>query len=104
MNFVANLLRSRQHDPTLLWQPFTDEDVVRVWNGGYPTRFADPFEQAVRTPWLPDDLGTSPGDREGPDDGLDARPARRAPPDRRPAPGRGRWGDEIQYGWRTRSR
>ena len=56
MNFVANLLRSRQHDPTLLWQPFTDKDVVRVWNGGYPTRFADPFEQAVRTPWLPDDL------------------------------------------------
>ena len=66
MNFVSNLLRSRQQDPTLLWQPFTDEDVVRVWSGHYPTRFADPFEQAVRRPWLPDDLGTSPGDDGGP--------------------------------------
>ena len=28
----------------------------------YPSRMADPFEQAVRRPWLPDDLGTSPGD------------------------------------------
>jgi hypothetical protein len=62
MNFVANLLRSRQQDPTLFWQPFTDEDVVRVWNGGYPSRMADPFEQAVRMPWLPDELGNSPGD------------------------------------------
>jgi hypothetical protein len=66
MNFVSNLLRSRQQDPTLFWQPFTDEDVVRVWNGGYPSRLADPFEHAVRTPWLPDELGTSPGDDGGP--------------------------------------
>ena len=65
MNFVANLLRSRQQDPTLLWQPFTDEDVVRLWHDQYPLRIADPFEQAVRTPWLPDDLGTSPGDDGG---------------------------------------
>jgi hypothetical protein len=67
MNFVANLLRSRQQDPTLFWQPFTDEDVLRVWSGRYPTRMADPFEQALRMPWLPDELGrTSPGDDEGP--------------------------------------
>jgi hypothetical protein len=67
MNFVANLLRSRQHDPTLFWQPFTDEDVVRVWSGRYPMRFADPFEQAVRRPWLPKDLGASPGDEGVPE-------------------------------------
>ncbi len=51
--------------PTLFWQPFTDEDVVRVWNDRLSLRIADPFEQAVRTPWLPDDLGTSPGDDGG---------------------------------------
>jgi hypothetical protein len=50
LNFVANLLRSRQQEPSLFWQPFTDEDVVRVWNGSYPSRIADPFEQAVRSP------------------------------------------------------
>ena len=67
MNFVANLLRSRQQDPTLFWQPFTDEDVLRVWSGRYPTRMADPFEQALRMPWLPDELGrTSPGDEGTP--------------------------------------
>jgi len=56
MNFVANLLRSRQQDSTLFWQPFTDEDVGRLWQGAYPARIADPFEQAVRTPSFPDDL------------------------------------------------
>lgn len=61
LNFVANLLRSRQQDPTLFWQPFTDEDVVRVWHCRYPARMADPFEQAVRTPWLPDEVGRGLG-------------------------------------------
>jgi hypothetical protein len=66
LNFVSNLLRSRQQDPTLFWQPFTDEDVVRVWSGRYPVRLADPFEHAVRTPWLPDEIGTSLGDEGAP--------------------------------------
>jgi hypothetical protein len=62
MNFVANLLRSRQQDATLFWQPFTDEDVERVWNARYPARIADPFEQSVRTPWYPNEMGVGPGD------------------------------------------
>jgi len=56
MNFATNLIRSRQQDATLFWQPFTDEDVARVWNGQYPSRIADPFEQAVRSPSFPTDL------------------------------------------------
>lgn len=56
MNFVANLLRSRQQDSTLFWQPFTDEDVERVWCGQYPAKIADPFEQAVRSPAFPPDM------------------------------------------------
>ena len=56
MNFVANLLRSRQQDSTLFWQPFTDEDVEKIWCGQYPARIADPFEQAVRSPAFPPDM------------------------------------------------
>ena len=52
MNFSVNLLRSRQQDSTLFWRPYTDEDVARVWSGQYPSRVADPFEQAIRSPSL----------------------------------------------------
>ncbi len=55
MNFVSNLLRSRQQDASLFWQPFTDEDVDRVWRGLYPGRNGDPFESAVRSPSFPTD-------------------------------------------------
>jgi hypothetical protein len=50
LNFVANLLRSRQQDASILWQPFSEEDIDRVWNGQRPSRLSDPYEQAVRTP------------------------------------------------------
>jgi hypothetical protein len=50
MNFAANLLRSRQQDSSLFWQPFVEEDMARLWNGQYPTRRLEPFEQAVRSP------------------------------------------------------
>lgn len=56
LNFAANLIRSRQQDPTLFWQPYTEEDVARVWDGQYPARIADPFEQAVRVPSFPIDM------------------------------------------------
>jgi hypothetical protein len=59
MNFVANLLRSRQQDASLFWQPFTEEDVDNVWRGAYPKRIGDPYEQAVRSPSFPiDEDGT----------------------------------------------
>jgi len=56
LNFAANLIRSRQQEPSLFWQPFSDEDVTRVWNGLYPSRLVDPFEQAVRSPSLAGDV------------------------------------------------
>jgi hypothetical protein len=55
MNFVSNLLRSRQQDASLFWQPFTEEDVDNVWRGVYPKRIGDPYEQAVRSPSFPID-------------------------------------------------
>ena len=56
LNFAVNLLRSRQQEASLFWQPFTDEDVTRVWHGLYPSRVVDPFEQAVRSPSLAGDV------------------------------------------------
>ena len=57
MNFAANMLRSRFCEPSLHWQPFTDEDVTKIWDGHYPSRIGDPYEQAVRSPYYPDQLG-----------------------------------------------
>jgi hypothetical protein len=81
MNFVANLLRSRQQDSTLFWQPFTDEDVGRLWSGAYPARIADPFEQAVRTPGFPTDMRPEDLDPSNADCVLhfEVQPVERAP-------------------------
>jgi hypothetical protein len=60
MNFAANMLRSRFSEPSLHWQPFTDEDIAKIWDGHYPSRIGDPYEQAVRTPYYPGELGSDP--------------------------------------------
>ena len=50
MNFAVNLLRSRQQDTTLFWQPYNDEDLKRIQDGEVPIRTADPFEHQVVVP------------------------------------------------------
>ncbi len=60
LNFVANLFRSRHSEPSLFWQPFTDEDIAKIWDGRYPSRIGDAYEQAVRAPYFPDRLGADP--------------------------------------------
>jgi hypothetical protein len=60
LNFVANLMRSRHDDPSLFWQAFTNEDEDLIWRNRYPSRVVDPFEQAIRSPWFPEELGHDP--------------------------------------------
>lgn len=52
LNYVSNLLRSRQQDRSLFWQPYDDEDRDRIKRGRLPHRTGDPFEQLVVNPTL----------------------------------------------------
>ena len=92
----------------MFWQPFTDEDVAKIWEGRYPSRIGDPYEQAVRGPYFPGRLGDNPeGSRttarlRSHEHRLDTPALGRPAPDRRPATRCGAKGEPP--GWRPSSR
>ncbi len=77
LNWALTLLRSRQHDETLFWRPYSTRDAERIVAGELPERTGDPsaldiqppledqmFNTLVNAPFLPKD------DREGGAKGL----------------------------------
>ena len=50
MNWGVTLFRSRQHDRTLFWPPYSHDDQCRIVNGQLPVRPADPSSLDVIAP------------------------------------------------------
>ena len=50
MNWAVSLLRSRQHDPTLFWSPYSDADGGRIYSSHLPERVADPSNYEIIAP------------------------------------------------------
>ena len=64
MNWAFTLLRSRQCDASLFWQPYSHADETRILNGELPTRLGDPAEFEVLPP-LDRDLAANGGGEGG---------------------------------------
>jgi hypothetical protein len=50
MNWAVTLLRTRQHDDTLFWRPYSKRDAERIFNGDLPLRSGDPSALEVQPP------------------------------------------------------
>lgn len=50
MNWVASMMRSRQQDETLFWQPYSEADQERIMVGQLPLRAGDPSALRVQPP------------------------------------------------------
>ena len=50
MNWAVTMLRTRQHDMSLFWCPYSAEDQLRIVNGELPKRVGDPTEYEVQAP------------------------------------------------------
>lgn len=53
MNWAVALMRTRQHDETLYWRPYSDSDAARIVEGELPRRSGDPSALDVRAPLDP---------------------------------------------------
>jgi hypothetical protein len=50
MNWALALMRSRQHDETLFWAPYSVADQWRIVNGEMPERLGDASALDVQAP------------------------------------------------------
>jgi hypothetical protein len=50
MNWAVTMMRSRQQDETLLWQPYSHDDEQRILAGRLPLRSGDPSALRVQPP------------------------------------------------------
>jgi hypothetical protein len=53
MNWAVTLMRSRQHDETLYWRPYSEADACRIVVGELPHRMGDPSALEVQPPLDP---------------------------------------------------
>jgi hypothetical protein len=53
MNFAVTLMRSRQHEETLFWKPYSEADERRILAGELPARMGDPSALEVQPPLDP---------------------------------------------------
>jgi hypothetical protein len=53
MNWAVTLMRSRQHDETLFWRPYSEADERRIVAGEVPQRMGDPSALEVQPPLDP---------------------------------------------------
>jgi hypothetical protein len=60
MNWALTLLRSRQHDDTLFWRPYTTRDEHRILDGDLPRRSGDPGALDVQPPAGFDHIAVNP--------------------------------------------
>ena len=50
LNWIVNMMRSRQQDPSLWWSPYSVEDQKRILNGELPKNYGDPSSYEVMAP------------------------------------------------------